>query len=394
MNDNILSKNNGKFFTILDKHLGKGAYGDVYVGKNELGKKIAIKCCKFDETGIPNILEACIMKSFIHPTLNNALEIICSNSMLYIIQDYAITDLHQYTSIHNHNHCCTLDELNHIFSSLLQAVSILHHHHIIHCDIKASNVLMYDNNVIKLADFSLATIKHKSFTHTVCTSTHRSLEGFLKTGFDEKLDIWSLGCTFYEIAYQELLFVNQGVDRQYSKKKQKELLSHKSINAILDWAKYTKQEVDLNHYDIPYNSINITKRFLLDDMKPINDMIHQMLMIDSSKRVNAIDLVKNGENPKIICNISKNIPYCEEARVVRYIQQISTDSQVQKMAYDLYKQYDDEMDEHSKSIGCTWIAMKLIAGSGIVESINYPIDTLLQIERKICHHLHFRLYNF
>lgn len=393
MDDNTFSKNNGKFFTVIDNDLGQGAYGQVYMGKNEFNKKLAIKCCKFDSTGIPNIFEASIMKTIYHSTINHALEIICSPTMLYIIQDLAITDLHQYTSLYKQNHKCSIEELDNIFSSLLQAVSILHHHNIIHCDIKASNVLLFESGV-KLADFSLATLKsNQLYTHTVCTSSHRSLEAFLKLGFNHTLDIWSLGCTFYEIAFQELLFVNQGVDKYLSKKTIKELTFKKSINAILDWAKHTNQPC-INHYPINYTSINVQTH----KHDKINQLIYKMLTIDKN-RPEAIDLLKEYypnqyENPKIISNKSKNISHAEQARIIRYIQQFSEDVNVQELAYKMYTQLNiDDISEYYKAIGVTWISIKIVTGSNpILPAFDaIPSDQLLILEKNIGMDLHFRL---
>lgn len=393
MNDNQLSKNNGKFFTIIDNDLGHGAYGQVFMGKNEFNKKLAIKCCKFDESGIPNILEASIMKTIQHATINSAIEIVCSSTTLYIIQDLAITDLHQYTNMYKQNHKCNREELDMIFSSLLQAVSILHHHNIIHCDIKASNVLMFENGV-KLADFSLATYKsNELYTHTVCTSSHRSLEAFLKLGFNHTLDIWSLGCTFYEIAFQELLFVNQGVDKLFSKKKSKEMSNKKYINAILDWAKHTNQSAMI-HYNISYTSIHIKTH----EYDKINQLISKMLIVDQN-RPEAIHLLKEFypiqyDNPKLITNKCKEITHAEQARIIRYIQQISEDEIVQTLAYKMYTQLTiDDISEYYKAVGVTWISLKLITGSQpILYSIDcIPPDQLLILEKKICIDLHFRL---
>lgn len=400
MDDNKLSKTNGKFFTISNEEIGKGSYGKILIGKNEYGKKLAIKCCQFDDTGIPNILEASIMKSYKHCNLNHALEIYVTSNMLYIIQDLAVTDLHAYTSLYKQNHLCSIEELNHIFSSLLQAVTVLHHQNIIHCDIKASNVLLFSDNSIKLADFSLALIKKEDlYDHTVCTSTHRSLECFLKQGFNETLDIWSLGCTFYEIAYQEFLFPNQSIDRtHYTRKTIKQLLGFKSINAIIDWAKFTNQPLSINYYTINHTPMNIHKRYEDPSMIPINNMIKKMLMIEPKKREKAIDLLKYYQipiiNPIVVYNIRNELEFSEEARIVRYIQQTTDDLTIQELAYQLYKQiHITDMSEYYKAIGCTWVAIKIMTGSQpLLQQIDFDEEQLLELEKKICNDLHFRLH--
>ena len=164
-----------KSYTILDK-LGQGSYGTVYLAKTEQNHQVAIKCCPFDKQGIPNLFELVIMKSLHHPNLMNAIDILVLDQV-YIVEPLGLMDLHYYTSIYKNNHVCTIEELKNFFFSLLQAVTILHSQNIIHCDIKASNILLF-NDGIKLSDFTLST-KMRG-THQVITPTHRPLEVWLK----------------------------------------------------------------------------------------------------------------------------------------------------------------------------------------------------------------------
>src|SRR4029078_2630028 len=97
MNDRTLSKHHGKLFTVSDKIIGQGVYGCVYIGKDEYGKKIAVKTCVIKDDGIPNIFEASLMQSIRHPYLNSSIEVVASQQYLYIIQPLAVTDLYNYT---------------------------------------------------------------------------------------------------------------------------------------------------------------------------------------------------------------------------------------------------------------------------------------------------------
>ena len=93
-----------------------------------------------------------------------------------------------------------------IFTQVLKAVHAIHNHlqgTIIHRDIKPSNVFIDKNSNIKLGDFGLSRIltHESSFAYShVGTPYYMSPEQIEETKYNEKSDIWSLGCLLYEMA--------------------------------------------------------------------------------------------------------------------------------------------------------------------------------------------------
>ena len=80
-----------------------------------------------------------------------------------------------------------------------------------HRDIKPSNILIgEDKRTIKLADFGLArsfTLPLKTFTHEVVTLWYRAPEIVLgQKVYSTAVDVWSVGCLFYELAHRKPLF--------------------------------------------------------------------------------------------------------------------------------------------------------------------------------------------
>lgn len=98
---------------------------------------------------------------------------------------------------------------------LTETLGELHQHHIIHKDIKPQNIIVdFDQNIIKLADFSIAS---RLSQQTQSISNPNLFEGTLaylspeQTGrmnrsIDYRTDFYSLGITFYELLTGELPF--------------------------------------------------------------------------------------------------------------------------------------------------------------------------------------------
>lgn len=410
--DHTLLGDVGYSFVISDKLLGHGSYGDVFLATDENGKQVAVKCCNIDSTGIPNILEASIMGSMVHPYLNRALRILASDTKLYIIQELAQTDLAQYTRRDKGNHKPSMNELRRWCFSLSQAVSALHREDIIHADIKASNVLLYSDGSIRLTDYTLATKKWsptEKFTHNVCTCTHRPLECLMRRSWDESLDIWSLGCTFYEIAYGELLFPYQGLleaDQKAKDKDAKIRLRNRSINAIIDWSSRgpnppTSYEViGTTQFPIDYVQFILCDDFNKSEMSVFNDLLCKMLIVDPFRRLTIDQVIAHpffqGMKPPVYLSVKRplnKIPLAEQARVSRYIQRYTNNDTIQSLALNLYCRCNDlnTISEHVRAAVCTWIASKIVVG--YPPTITLPPNQILSTEREICHNLLFRLHS-
>ena len=93
-----------------------------------------------------------------------------------------------------------------IFTQVLLAIHAIHNHKegkILHRDIKPSNIFLDKDNNIKLGDFGLSrelSVESKFAYSHVGTPYYMSPEQIDETKYNEKSDIWSLGCFLYELA--------------------------------------------------------------------------------------------------------------------------------------------------------------------------------------------------
>lgn len=102
------------------------------------------------------------------------------------------------------------DEIAAICLGVLSGLSYLHSLGRIHRDIKAGNILLTDNGVVKLADFGSAAIKcpANSFVGTPYWMAPEVILAMDEGQYDGKVDVWSLGITCIELAERKPPYFN------------------------------------------------------------------------------------------------------------------------------------------------------------------------------------------
>ena len=166
----------------------------------------------------------------------------------------------------------------------LKALEFMHKNGIFHRDIKPENILLLKNKV-KLADLGSCRGMYSKppFTEYISTRWYRSPECLLTDGYyNYKMDIWGLGCVFYEILTLEPLFPGDDEIDQVNK-----------INYILGsppndlFEKFVKNSAHRNEFNFEYQKgVGINK--YLNHVSPnIVDLIGKMLIYDPDLRPTA-----------------------------------------------------------------------------------------------------------
>ncbi|CAI0415914.1 unnamed protein product [Linum tenue] len=107
----------------------------------------------------------------------------------------------------------TLSRLQMIIRQCLEALEYLHRLGIIHCDLKPENILIksYSRCEIKVIDLGSSCFKTDTLCSYVQSRSYRAPEVMLGHPYNEKIDIWSLGCILAELCSGEVLFPNDSV---------------------------------------------------------------------------------------------------------------------------------------------------------------------------------------
>lgn len=270
--------------------IGKGAYGQVFECLTNENMSVAVKRITFDKYGIRCLNEATIMSSIKHTHIANAQNIFTDEGAIYIVSQKAKTDLNKWTRKSKKANIPDNKTLVHWSRALVSALSCLHSQGVIHCDMKASNVLYYGKSDIRLNDFTLSIVRHhqnKKYTHNICTSTHRPYEVWTGDLWDEKVDIWGLGCTLFEVAYGQLLFPYQGGTNIPD-----EEIKKRMINCLLDWGQRGPVECTLNNLPTSHDFLpfELPNDFFDPERKLFNSFILSMLTVSPKERPSIFEL--------------------------------------------------------------------------------------------------------
>ena len=86
---------------------------------------------------------------------------------------------------------------------MTKGTAYIHNKKILHRDLKPSNIFISSDQVLKIGDFGISK-KHNStmsMANTVVgTHIYIAPEIFGRMPYNEKADVWALGCILYELA--------------------------------------------------------------------------------------------------------------------------------------------------------------------------------------------------
>ncbi len=199
-------------YTIVDK-LGEGGMGTVYRAEDStLERLVAIKAlsgqfAEHEDARERFIREAQAASSLNHSNITTIYELLEEDGEQYIVMEYV--DGKTIRDMVESGHVSIRKALD-IIIQTAQALEAAHNKGILHRDVKSANIMISMEGNVKVMDFGLAHLEHKSqLTRTgttMGTLAYSSPEQLTGAVVDRRSEIFSLGVVFYELLTGQLPF--------------------------------------------------------------------------------------------------------------------------------------------------------------------------------------------
>ena len=257
--------------------IGKGAYGDVFMGRNLKTKEIyAIKKISKKQLESETIYqyfnnEIFILKHLNHPNIIKYKSLNDYKTDFYLSTEYCNGgNLEQAMKYHIETYKKPISEriVRYFIYNILLGIIYLNKNNLIHRDIKSDNILLhYDNEEdlithnflkakIKIIDFGFARYLEQnelagslvgtpmymepSILKTFMTSKSRVVDGF----YDKKVDVWSLGILTYELLIGIVPFIARNIKGLFQSVEQRDFCIPKEEKRNLELSKAAINFID------------------------------------------------------------------------------------------------------------------------------------------------------
>lgn len=206
----MIGKMLGNRYEIIEK-VGEGGMAIVYKAKcHLLNRYVAIKVLRDEFTNDEDFIrkfkrESQAAASLSHPNILNIYDVgveeIENKKIHYIVMEFI--DGKTLKEVIKGKGKLTVNETIYYSLQMAEALQHAHRNHIVHRDIKPHNMMIAEDNRIKVTDFGIAravTSSTVTTTSNVLGSVHYFSPEQARGGYtDEKSDIYSLGIVMYEM---------------------------------------------------------------------------------------------------------------------------------------------------------------------------------------------------
>lgn len=302
--------------------LGKGTFGSVYKAiDNDTGETIAIKEISLrhvkgnldpEEVYYKNFVDRETGKPICHPNLVCYYGTFRTNKHLYVVMEFIEgQELNQW--VYKNRQTLSAGRLINMYRQLSKGLKILHNNGIAHRDLKGQNIMVTNNNVVKIVDYGLTCyLKEQPRCGKISGNLLHFSPAILNRYLtDEKFvvkddvylffdsDVWALGLIFYMMAFngsypnkinqmnKETIYEKTSTIKYKDNYNKGDFNQNNFINTLLSLMLYLND-----------NPKNISGRFsinLIDDV--LNNKWHRYAIMDyESQNVNVLYLLGINRN--------------------------------------------------------------------------------------------------
>ncbi|KAI9396737.1 hypothetical protein POPTR_004G179100v4 [Populus trichocarpa] len=187
----------------FENKVASGSYGDLYKG-TYCSQEVAIKILKPERVNSDLqkefAQEVYIMRKVRHKNVVQFIGACTKPPSLCIVTEFMYGGS-VYDYLHKQGGVFKLPNLLKVAIDVSKGMDYLHQNKIIHRDLKAANLLLDENEVVKVADFGVARVKAQTGIMTAETGTYRWMapEVIEHKPYDHKADVFSFGIVLWEL---------------------------------------------------------------------------------------------------------------------------------------------------------------------------------------------------
>ncbi|KAJ1448500.1 kinase-like domain-containing protein [Pelagophyceae sp. CCMP2097] len=192
----------------VGRPLGNGKFGRVYLARTRKDKFIValkvLRKSQLEKNGVEHQLrrEIEIQTHLVHKNILRMYGYFWDEKRIYLILEYAPGG-ELYKRLTAKGRFSERETAKYILE-MSHALEYCHRKHVIHRDIKPENLLLGLNGELKIADFGWSVHAPSLRRETFCgTLDYLPPEMVEVKGYDEKVDLWSLGVLCYEFLVGE-----------------------------------------------------------------------------------------------------------------------------------------------------------------------------------------------
>ena len=196
---------------LIGKELGRGAMGIVYSAIDPIiGRSVAVKVIRMESgTGTSTagflrerlLHEARLTGTLFHPGIVIIFDVGEQRDLAFIAME--LVQGRSVQEILASKGCLTRSEGVHILRQAAAALDYAHDHGVVHCDIKPGNIMLTENDTVKIADFGIAkitTLQQQTISGMAFgTPTYMSPEQIEMRRVNGRSDQFSLGVVAFEL---------------------------------------------------------------------------------------------------------------------------------------------------------------------------------------------------
>jgi len=165
----------------LLRKIGSGGFGQIYLGEEEIsGRKVAIKTLKESADIFENTKhEIHIISQFYHPNIVTYHTTLLDGETVYIVMEYCKKGSLSEKIVQKP---IQLDEALYIVQTIAKTLKFVHDKGIVHHDVKPANILLAEDNQIKLTTKYKIDEEGKDVDEELNRILHQGLEDYLEEG--------------------------------------------------------------------------------------------------------------------------------------------------------------------------------------------------------------------